>query len=64
MRPFDLLPVSWIPNEHGFRFVGVTKTGESVDCEVEKGEDGLHRIKGRSVTELRGWRRKILKESA
>ena len=48
-------PTSLIPNVAGYRFTGIKRDGTRALCTVERGPDGLHRIKELRVTELVGW---------
>lgn len=57
MQSVKPLPVSWIPNEPGFRFLGVLWDGTTLPCTVELRDDGLHYIKEVRSTELKGWYR-------
>ncbi len=49
------LPLAWLPNEVGFRFVGVRHDGSTLECTVIKDENGMHRIKEIAIAELIGW---------
>ena len=44
-----------LPNRDGYKFTGVTHTGERVPCHVVKGPDGIHRVAGAKLTDLAGW---------
>jgi len=50
-----LLPTAWLPNQPGFRFLGSLHSGETVDCTVTVGPDGLCRVLEVPVSQLRGW---------
>jgi hypothetical protein len=47
-------PLSWLPNTNGFRFLGVKRDGEKVECSLERWGDGV-RIIGAERNELKGW---------
>ncbi len=47
-------PTSWLPNQTGFQFIGITHDGTRITCTVVK-ENGLHKIKECPVTDLAGW---------
>jgi hypothetical protein len=47
-------PTSWLPNQVGFKFIGVKHDGTRLVCTVEK-RDGLHCVKECPVMELAGW---------
>lgn len=34
-------PLAWIPNKPGFKFIGITKDAEEIEC-VVKLVDGMH----------------------
>ena len=51
-----------LPNQAGFRFVGVCKDGAELDCEVRRDAEGLHRACSRGTWEpvysrLKAWRK-------
>ncbi len=52
-------PISALPNEDGYRFIGFRHDLAQIQCRILKGPDGLHRIVdlgGRSAyASLRGW---------
>lgn len=48
-------PMSWLPNREGFRFIGVKKDGTHIECRVERGPDGLHRVADGMLIHLVGW---------
>jgi hypothetical protein len=48
------MPLAFIPNQDGFRFVGWTGR-EAIPCRVVRGEDGLHRVDGCEYGRLIGW---------
>ncbi len=52
---FKWKPLSWIPNEKGFRFIGKLKNDISILCEVVKDGD-VHRIKQGNITDFQSWR--------
>lgn len=54
MKP---MPLAWIPNDHGFGLWGVRADGTLLLCEVERGADRLHRVKGVPLSDLVGWYR-------
>lgn len=45
----------YLPNTDGFLFTGVTWSYEHVKCQIERGDDGIHRIVGAALSDLRGW---------
>lgn len=49
-------PLAWLPNCHGYRFIGIKRNGDEIECVVECGEDGLHRIAGGVFDQFIGWR--------
>ena len=51
------LPLGWLPNQDGFKFIGIMKDGSERDCTVVKGPDGLHTTDA-PYRDLRGWKRK------
>lgn len=56
MTYLSVRPLAWLPNTHGFRFIGILKNGERVRCRVVKGEDGCYRVEGAQFADLTGWR--------
>lgn len=44
-----------LPNTDGFLFTGITWSFERVQCSIKRGDDGIHRIVGASLSDLRGW---------
>lgn len=44
-----------LPNTDGFLFTGITWSFEHVQCRIERGDDGVHRIVGAELRDLRGW---------
>lgn len=44
-----------LPNHDGFLFTGITWSFEHVQCRIERGDDGVHRIVGAELRDLRGW---------
>ncbi len=44
-----------LPNTDGFLFTGFTWGFERVQCSIKRGDDGIHRIVGASLSDLRGW---------
>lgn len=52
-------PVGELPNQDGFRFLGVCRDGSRLACSVVKGGDGMHRVSGVEFPELVGWLRLI-----
>lgn len=57
MKPLEL-PLAWIPNQPGFQFIGITKSGTDIECEVERRPDGTHTLKNETFPTLRAWRNK------
>lgn len=55
---FRWKPLSDIPNEQGFQFIGKRKDGLSIVCEVgkEAGENGCHYIVQGKVSDFQSWR--------
>lgn len=49
------MPLAFIPNQDGFRFIGWTYDRRAVPCRVVRGADGLHRVDGCAFEELMGW---------
>jgi hypothetical protein len=57
------LPLSYIPNEDGFKFIGLTYEGQEIECKVVKDpETGLHSIENNLFQSLQSWRRKTITE--
>lgn len=48
-------PLAFLPNQAGFKFIGVTKSGQEVECIVAL-ENGLHRVAGANFKDLQGWK--------
>ena len=44
----------YLPNHDGFLFTGITWSFEHVQCRIERGDDGVHRIVGAELRDLRG----------
>lgn len=38
------LPLSWLPNEVGFKFNGVKRDGSTVECVVTQDDKGMHTV--------------------
>lgn len=56
-------PLAYIPNQNGFKFIGVLKDDTCVDCEVVRNaETGMHEVAFRYKTltyeDLKGWKYK------
>ena len=50
------LPLAWIPNTTGFRFVGIRRDRSRVECVVTRDvTTGLHSVEG--FADLIGWER-------
>lgn len=54
------MPLSHLPNREGFRFVGIARDGETIDCKVARNEIGNHYVVDEINSEpvysvLRGW---------
>lgn len=49
-------PMAWLPNRDGYRFIGITHEKKEIECVVEKGPDGLHRVADGKLMQLCGWR--------
>lgn len=45
-----------IPNQEGFRFIGVCHDGTEIPCEVIKDKDGLHTLKDGNFRRLAAWK--------
>lgn len=51
------LPLGWLPNRDGFRFVGIKHDGSTAVCTVVRDPaTGMHRIAEGPVADFRGWR--------
>jgi hypothetical protein len=50
-----MMPLAWIPNVEGFRFIGVRRDMTRIECHVVKDEQGLHRVNNGQFKELIGW---------
>ena len=58
---FDVVrPLANLPNQNGFKFIGVKKDGACVDCHVTFDKDvGIHVVAGGAqFDELQGWKYK------
>lgn len=53
--PRPPFPLAGMPNAKPFSFVGVKRDGSRIECRVERGPDGLHRIAGGLYAELIGF---------
>ena len=53
--PRPPFPLAWLPNQHGYEFIGVKRDGSRVECRVEKRPDGLHTVAGGLFPDLVGW---------
>lgn len=62
--PQPPFPLAFLPNEHGFEFIGVRSDGSRVECRVERGPDGLHRIADGRYAELVGFFCKVRTKKA
>lgn len=52
----SIRPLRDLPNEAGFKFVGVAKNFERFECSVKVAPDtGLHSVQGADYSELLGW---------
>lgn len=56
--PPGWLPMGWLPNQHGFRFEALDRTGAIHRSVVVRRRDGLHTVRGgrRVYRQLVGWR--------
>lgn len=49
-------PLRDLPNETGFKFVGITHKWERIDCVVyRESPNGLHKVRGVKFDDLLGW---------
>lgn len=48
-------PLEWLPDTHGFVFIGVKRDDTQVECTIERRRDGC-RIIGAERHELKGWK--------
>lgn len=48
-------PLAFLPNQAGFKFLGITQSGKEVECVVVL-ENGLHRVSGANFKDLKGWK--------
>lgn len=49
-------PLAWLPNTAGYRFIGVTTSGERVPCVIRRNLDtGMHYVEGCDWYDLTGW---------
>lgn len=53
-----ILPLSWLPNQKNFLFIGVKFDGTDVQCVIDQDDKGLHFIVGANFKELKGWEQK------
>jgi len=51
----SIKPLKDLPNEHGFKFVGITRNFMQVPCFVVQHTDGNHYIQGAAFSDLTGW---------
>lgn len=45
----------YLPEHDGCLFTGITWSFEHVKCRIERGDDGVRRIVGAELRDLRGW---------
>jgi len=51
------MPLAWLPNQAGFKFKGILKTGHVQVCVVQRNKyTGLHYVRGVRYELLTGWR--------
>jgi len=49
-------PLAWLPNSHGFKFIGMLKNGRRIACEVVRDSaTQMHSVAGAEWSELAGW---------
>ena len=49
-------PTAWLPNQEGFRFIGLAESGTEIVCQVMRDSQGVHTVSPVAVRQLKGWR--------